>query len=88
MPRIARGEMVGGIYHIINMGNMEMQVFNDKVACPLYHVPFILCGSSFTPFFTFYCVILVFFELDIIFGCLFFLGYYTHQNQHSITYTT
>ena len=29
MPRIARGETVGGIYHIINRGNMKMQVFND-----------------------------------------------------------
>ena len=29
MPRIARGETVGGIYHIINRGNMRMQVFND-----------------------------------------------------------
>ena len=29
MPRIARGETVGGIYHIINRGNMKMQVFDD-----------------------------------------------------------
>jgi len=29
MPRIARGEIVGGIYHIINRGNMKMQVFDD-----------------------------------------------------------
>ncbi|MDD5548058.1 MAG: transposase [Sulfurovaceae bacterium] len=29
MPRIPRGESVGGIYHIINRGNMRMQVFND-----------------------------------------------------------
>ena len=29
MPRIPRGETVGGIYHIINRGNMRMQVFND-----------------------------------------------------------
>ena len=29
MPRIARGETVGGIYHIINRGNMRMQVFDD-----------------------------------------------------------
>ena len=29
MPRIPRGEMVGGIYHIINRGNMKMQVFDD-----------------------------------------------------------
>jgi len=29
MPRIARGETVGGIYHVINRGNMQMQVFND-----------------------------------------------------------
>ena len=27
MPRIARGEIAGGIYHIINRGNMRMQVF-------------------------------------------------------------
>ena len=30
MPRIARGETIGGVYHIINRGNMRMQVFNDK----------------------------------------------------------
>ena len=30
MPRIPRGEMAGGIYHIINRGNMRMQVFDDK----------------------------------------------------------
>jgi len=29
MPRIPRGESAGGIYHIINRGNMRMQVFND-----------------------------------------------------------
>ncbi len=29
MPRIARGEIAGGIYHIINRGNMKMQVFDD-----------------------------------------------------------
>lgn len=29
MPRIARGETVGGIYHVINRGNMGMQVFAD-----------------------------------------------------------
>ena len=29
MPRIARGETVEGIYHIINRGNMKMQVFDD-----------------------------------------------------------
>ncbi len=29
MPRIARGETAGGIYHIINRGNMRMQVFDD-----------------------------------------------------------
>ncbi|MBN2894581.1 MAG: transposase [Campylobacterales bacterium] len=29
MPRIARGETVGGIYHLINRGNMRMQVFDD-----------------------------------------------------------
>ena len=29
MPRMARGETVGGIYHIINSGNMKMQVFDD-----------------------------------------------------------
>lgn len=29
MPRIARGESVGGIYHVINRGNMRMQVFDD-----------------------------------------------------------
>ena len=29
MPRIVRGETVGGIYHIINRGNMKMQVFDD-----------------------------------------------------------
>ncbi|MDD3775345.1 MAG: transposase [Sulfurovaceae bacterium] len=31
MPRIPRGESTGGIYHIINRGNMRMQVFNDTV---------------------------------------------------------
>jgi len=30
MPRIARGETVGGIYHVINRGNMRMQVFENK----------------------------------------------------------
>lgn len=30
MPRIPRGETVGGLYHIINRGNMRMQVFDDK----------------------------------------------------------
>jgi putative transposase len=30
MPRIARGETAGGIYHIINRGNMQMQVFDDE----------------------------------------------------------
>jgi putative transposase len=29
MPRIARGETLGGIYHIINRGNMRTQVFDD-----------------------------------------------------------
>ena len=29
MPRIARGETVGGIYHIVNRGNMRMNVFKD-----------------------------------------------------------
>ena len=29
MPRIARGETAGGIYHIINRGNFRMQVFDD-----------------------------------------------------------
>ena len=29
MPRIARGETIGGIYHVINRGNMRMQVFDD-----------------------------------------------------------
>jgi len=29
MPRIARGESIGGIYHVINRGNMRMQVFDD-----------------------------------------------------------
>lgn len=29
MPRIARGETGGGIYHVINRGNMRMQVFDD-----------------------------------------------------------
>lgn len=29
MPRIPRGESSEGIYHIINRGNMRMQVFND-----------------------------------------------------------
>ena len=29
MPRIVRGETVRGIYHIINRGNMKMQVFDD-----------------------------------------------------------
>ena len=30
MPRIARGETKDGIYHIINRGNMKMQVFDDE----------------------------------------------------------
>ena len=30
MPRIPRGETAGGIYHIINRGNMRMQVFDDR----------------------------------------------------------
>ena len=30
MSRIARGETVGGIYHIINRGNIKMQVFELK----------------------------------------------------------
>jgi len=29
MPRIPRGDSADGIYHIINRGNMRMQVFND-----------------------------------------------------------
>ncbi len=29
MPRIPRGETKGGIYHIINRGNMRSQVYND-----------------------------------------------------------
>ncbi|MBE0492402.1 MAG: transposase [Sulfurospirillum sp.] len=29
MPRIPRGESVGGLYHVINRGNMQMQVFHD-----------------------------------------------------------
>ncbi len=29
MPRIPRGETAVGTYHIINRGNMQMQVFND-----------------------------------------------------------
>lgn len=29
MPRMPRGETAGGIYHIINRGNMRMQVFDD-----------------------------------------------------------
>jgi len=29
MPRITRGETVGGIYHIINRANMKMKVFDD-----------------------------------------------------------
>ena len=29
MPRIPRGETAGGIYHILNRGNMRMQVFDD-----------------------------------------------------------
>ena len=29
MPRIPRGETVGGIDHLINRGNMRMQVFDD-----------------------------------------------------------
>ncbi|BDY13950.1 transposase [Hydrogenimonas cancrithermarum] len=29
MPRIARGETVGGIYHVINRGNMRMRIFDD-----------------------------------------------------------
>lgn len=29
MPRITRGESIGGIYHVINRGNMRMQVFDD-----------------------------------------------------------
>ena len=30
MPRIPRGETQGGIYHVINRGNMQMQVFDDE----------------------------------------------------------
>lgn len=30
MPRISRGETVGGIYHVINRGNMRMQIFDDE----------------------------------------------------------
>ncbi len=30
MPRIPRGETLGGIYHVINRGNMRMQVFDDS----------------------------------------------------------
>ncbi|CAC9594610.1 hypothetical protein [uncultured Gammaproteobacteria bacterium] len=30
MPRIPKEETQGGIYHIINRGNMRMQVFNDE----------------------------------------------------------
>jgi putative transposase len=30
MPRIPRGESAGGIYHIINRGNMRMEVFNNR----------------------------------------------------------
>lgn len=30
MPRIPRGETIGGIYHVINRGNMRMQVFDDS----------------------------------------------------------
>ena len=29
MSGIPRGETVGGIYYIINRGNMQMQVFED-----------------------------------------------------------
>jgi putative transposase len=29
MPRIARGETIGGVYHVINRGNMRMRVFDD-----------------------------------------------------------
>ncbi len=29
MPRIPRGETERGIYHIINRGNMRMQVFDE-----------------------------------------------------------
>jgi hypothetical protein len=29
MPRIPRGDSANGIYHIINRGNMRMQVFSD-----------------------------------------------------------
>jgi putative transposase len=29
MPRIPRGDSANGIYHIINRGNMKMQVFHD-----------------------------------------------------------
>ena len=29
MPQITRGETAGGIYHVINRGNMRMQVFDD-----------------------------------------------------------
>ncbi len=36
MPRTPRGETAGGIYYIINRGNMRMQVFDDADDCPLY----------------------------------------------------
>jgi putative transposase len=29
MPRIPLGDSANGIYHIINRGNMRMQVFSD-----------------------------------------------------------
>ena len=30
MPRIPRGDVAEGIYHIINRGNMRMQIFDDQ----------------------------------------------------------
>ena len=29
MPRIARGKTTGGSYHVVNRGNMRIQVFDD-----------------------------------------------------------
>jgi len=46
MPRIVRGETVGGIYHIINRGNMKMQVFDDAEDYEYFLI--VLCLTIFT----------------------------------------
>uniref|UniRef100_UPI0034DFA511 hypothetical protein n=1 Tax=Candidatus Thiodubiliella endoseptemdiera TaxID=2738886 RepID=UPI0034DFA511 len=42
MPRIPRGQTQGGIYHIINRGNMRMQVFDDEDDYEFFLIIFML----------------------------------------------